>query len=44
MLGKLSLMLTSGGYGIVNLFDDKIYIGSATYSKDRFSWHFIQAI
>ncbi len=33
-------MLTAGVYGIINLFDDKIYIGSAKYIKGRFSWHY----
>lgn len=32
-------MRASGVYGIINLFDDKIYIGSAHYIKARFSWH-----
>lgn len=32
-------MLTSGVYAILNLFDGKIYIGSAKDIKDRFSWH-----
>lgn len=33
-------MLASGVYGILNLFNDKIYIGSAAYIKNRFSWHY----
>lgn len=33
-------MLSSGIYGIVNLFNDKIYVGSASRIKDRFSWHY----
>lgn len=33
-------MLSSGVYGILNLFNDKIYIGSAARIKDRFSWHY----
>lgn len=33
-------MLTSGVYGIVNLFNDKIYVGSAAHFSDRFSWHY----
>lgn len=33
-------LLNSGVYGILNLFNDKIYIGSAKDIKDRFSWHY----
>ncbi len=33
-------MLSSGVYGILNLFNDKIYIGSAARIKNRFSWHY----
>lgn len=33
-------MINSGVYGIINLFNDKIYIGSAKYIKARFSWHY----
>ena len=34
-------MLASGVYGILNLFNDKIYIGSAAYIKkdwERKAW------
>jgi group I intron endonuclease len=32
-------MRASGVYAILNLFDGKIYIGSAKYIKSRFGWH-----
>jgi group I intron endonuclease len=32
-------MRASGVYAILNLVNDKIYIGSARYIKDRLSWH-----
>ncbi len=34
------LLLNSGVYGILNLFNDKIYIGSAKDIIGRFSWHY----
>jgi|SRR5579859_472103 len=33
-------MRASGVYAILNLFNDKIYIGSAKYIKSRFIWHY----
>ena len=33
-------MRIAGVYGIINLFNGKIYIGSAKYIKGRFSWHY----
>lgn len=33
-------MTASGVYAIINLFNDKIYIGSAKDISDRFSWHY----
>ncbi len=32
-------MAISGVYAILNLFNDKIYVGSAKDISDRFSWH-----
>lgn len=33
-------MATAGVYAILNLFNDRIYVGSAKDVKDRFSWHY----
>jgi group I intron endonuclease len=39
-LKRFNFTDTSGVYGILNLINDKIYIGSSKSIKNRFKWHF----